>query len=951
MKPLYLLLPFFLLVLHHSGLAQRDGSIRGHLKDTASHMPVPDATVTVLDLKDSSLVSFSRSGPSGSFLIKSLARGAYRLLVTHVGYLALSRNFVITEELRDPDLGELPLADKSKMLEEVTVSQEAPPVTVRHDTIEFNAGSFKTRPDAVVEDLLKKLPGIQVDKNGNIKSNGEQVKKVLVDGKEFFGNDPKIATKNLPAEVVDKVQVFDKKSEQSQFTGFDDGNSQKTINLTIKKDRKHGIFGSLTAGGGFDARTGQEAQHAVSEGRYEGKFNLNQFSGERQFSALGMTNNTSKQGFAFQDVMGFGGGMKGGGNGSIQIGGAGVPISEFAGNSKSITTSRGGGLNFNDRWQDRTDISGNYFYNGTDDRSDQKSARQYLAPGNSFTQDQVNISDRHNENHRLNFISDTRIDSFNSLRLTSSFTRQFSNSHTVTTDSSRQLGTGALLNTGASDTYGDTRGYSWNSTALLRHRMAKKGRTLSLNLSFGLDNSTGVGNLHAINTFYKGGSLATADTLDQRYDQPNRTARYGATLVYTEPLSRNSLLEFSYEGQQNRTQTDKNTFDADKNGKFVLPNESLTNSFNNTYTYHREGVAFRHQRKMFNFTLGANWQQTLSDNTFHYPGGDSSRHLSFQNILPNANFQYEFNKFQGLRLFYNTNTSQPDISQLQPLPDNSDPLNIRVGNPGLKQEYDHSLRLNYTSFDPFRHTSFFAMLNYMGIHHRIVNDDRIDSVGVRTSRFVNIDGLYRLNGNLSWGLPLRSIRSTLNLNSSLGYDHSAGLVNGARNNGNTWSLGQGADLSFTYKELLDITAGGRLDYNDTRYSLQPGQNQNYWTETYSLDANIYLPKGFSLASDLNYIHRSGLPAGYNSSPLVWNAGFAKQFLKSKKATLRLQVFDLLQQNTGFARNTSQNYIEDVSYRVLNRYWLLSFTYRLSRFAGKSVPGGGEVKGMNIRVLR
>src|SRR5882724_2901467 len=327
---------------------------------------------------------------------------------------------MISETVRDLDIGELILTSESSLLAAVTVGKEVAPVSIRNDTIEFNAGSFKTRPDAVVEDLLKKLPGVQVDKNGNIKANGEQVKKVLVDGKEFFGNDPKVATKNLPADAIEKVQVFDKKSDQSQFTGFDDGNSQKTINLTIKKDRKHGVFGKATAGAGGDAGGGirdgvQGNGMAPQDSRYDGKLNLNQFNGNRQVSALAMVNNTNKQGFSFQDVLGFAGGLPGGGNNGQRPSdpfNSGVPITGLTDNNQAITRTRAGGLNFNNEWRDHTNVSGNYFYNGTDDRIDQKNTRRYLLPGNSFVQDQTSAAGKHNENHRLTFILDRRLDSF-----------------------------------------------------------------------------------------------------------------------------------------------------------------------------------------------------------------------------------------------------------------------------------------------------------------------------------------------------------------------------------------------------------------------------------------------------------------------------------------------------------------------------------------------------------
>jgi hypothetical protein len=954
---------FFLTASHLPAMAQRDGSIRGRLKDTAMAAFIGDATVTLLNKADSSLVNFCRSQSSGAFLLRGLDNGSYRILITHIGYHTESRNFMITGSVRDYDLGEIVLTSKSSLLAAVTVQNEAPPVSIRNDTIEFNAGSFRTKPDAVVEDLLKKLPGVQVDKYGNIKANGETVKKVLVDGKEFFGNDPKIASKNLPADAVDKVQVFDKKSDQAQYTGFDDGNSQKTINLTIKKDHKHGLFGKATAGAGSDAGNTQAAGdngagtgngvggnapgggQASRDTRYEGRFNLNQFSGSRQLSALGMINNTNKQGFSFQDVLGFGNGNLSG------MGGQGVPIEGLTDDNHAVTGTRAGGLNFNDEARDHSNISGNYFYNRADDRIGQRDARQYLVPGNSFAQDQDISAIRHSENHRLTLILDHPIDSFSSLKLTSAFVYQNSSSSSGALDSSRGQPSGNPLNDGFSNSGAYAKGYSWNANALLRHRFPKKGRTLSANLSLALNNNTGGGSLYSVNKYYQPGGPFTTDTLNQVYDQPGNGNGYGANLAYTEPLSKKALLEFTYNFYQSHSYSDKKGFDADGSGKFILPDVQLTNDFSNVYTYHREGMQLRNQQRKFNITAGFTLQQALSGNHFSYLSTDSTLHLSFRNILPNANIQYNFSKYQNLRLFYTTYTNQPGITQLQPVPDNSDPLNIRLGNPELKQEYYHAVRLNYMSFDPFRRTSFIAMLNYNGIHDRIVNDDRIDASGVRTSRPVNMDGLFRLNGHLNWEFPVRALRSRLSLSSNISWDHSASLVNGIRNNGNTQTLTQGADLSYVHKESFDLSGGISVEYNDTRYSLQPAMNQRYWTESYTADANWYLPKGFSLASDLDYIHRSGLPAGYNSSPFIWNAGLAKQLFRNRKATLRMQVFDILSQNTGFTRNTSQNYIEDISYKVLSRYWLLSFTYNISRFAGKSVNGAGAPGKADIRILK
>jgi len=558
MKSCYLFA--ILLLCKISVIAQHDALIHGLLMDTIARQPVQDATLTVMDAKDSSLISFSRTEQNGRFIIKGLGNGKFRLLITHVGYRNINRTFMLTETIREINFGVLAFSSKTDLLNEVTVTQEIAPVIIKQDTVEFNAGSFKTKPNAVVEDLLKKLPGIQVDKNGTIKANGEEVKKVLVDGKEFFGNDPKIASKNLPADAVEKVQVFDKKSDQSQFTGFDDGNSQKTINLTIKQDKKNGVFGKVIAGAGND-------------GRYEGRANINQFKGNRQLSLIGMANNTNKQGFAFQDVMNFTGGMSGhGGRGSDPLG-SGIPIQGLMDNSQAITTTLAGGLNFNDTWNAKTDFNGSYFYNRADDKIDQKTSNQYLLPGNAFTQNQHNITDRYNENHRLNFSADTKIDSVNSLKLSSTFIYQNSNNNSAT-DYNSLSDDGAGLNDGFSHSYTKANGYNWNSNALFRHRFRKKGRTFSTNIFFGLNNNKGTGSLFSINNYSQ---PANTDTLNQVNDQNNNGYNYGINMAYTEPLSKKTLLEFNYNLNQSNTKSAKHTFDADGNGKFNVPNEQLTN--------------------------------------------------------------------------------------------------------------------------------------------------------------------------------------------------------------------------------------------------------------------------------------------------------------------------------------------------------------------------------------
>ncbi len=919
--------------------AQREGSIKGIVQDTLSGQPLNNATITVFLAKDSSLVSFSRTNSSGAFTIRQLDNGNYRLLVTHVGYVNISRLFSISAGLQEINFGTLSINNKSNLLQEVTVTQEKPPVVIRNDTLEFNAGSFKTKPNAVVEDLLKKLPGVQVDKDGKIKSNGEEIKKVLVDGKEFFGNDPKMATKNLPADAIDKVQVFDRKSDQSRFTGFDDGNSEKTINLTIKPEKKNGVFGKATAGAG-------------DKGLYQGNFNVNSFSKERQLSAIGMLNNTNKQGFSFMDILNFTGGLPNMGRGGgvqLDMNSMGLPI-QGASNNQGITTTKAGGINYNNTWQKNLELMSSYFYNRLQTDKNETAFQQWLLPGNNYNTTRTNNSNNVTESHRVNISGDYKLDTANSLKLTSTVNWQQS-AYRVNSRYNAVAGAGNLLNDGYANSSVEGKGYSWNNSALFRHRFAKKGRTFSLTVSANLNNTSSNGALTSLNNYYQpNGSLQQSDTINQVNEQANKSGSYGAVLSYTEPLSKKSLLEFNYNFNALHSTADKATFDFDRfSGKHSALNNALSNNFVNDYIYHRPGINWRYQQKKFNFAIGAAAQQASLQSQFHLIAADSALKRSFFNFLPRATLQYSINQFKNIRTSYNTFTRQPSVTQLQPLADNTDPLNIKIGNADLKQEYYHRLQAEYISFDPYRHTSFFAGLSGGLTRNRIVNADQLSSQGQRITRPVNVNGVYNVSLNTSWGFPVKIFKSKLNLNTEISKNHTIGFINGAQNKSNVWMAAQEIVWNYSYKEILDLSAGTEIIYNDVKYSLQQQQNLQYWNQRYTAEVNVYLPAGFSIASDVDYTTRSGLTQGYNLSAVLWNAGIAKQVFKNRKGQIRLQVFDLLNQNIGVSRSSNQNYIEDLSYNVLKRFWQLSFTYNLSRFAGKSIAAPGS-KNSNIQIL-
>ena len=813
---------------------------------------------------------------------------------------------------------------------------EAPPVTLIGDTVQYNAGSFKTKPNAVVEDLLKKMPGIQVEKDGTVKAQGQTVNRVLVDGKEFFGNDPKIATKNLPADAVDKVQVYDKQSDMAQLTGFDDGQSEKTINLKLKKDKKKGVFGKVNAGGG-------------TEGRYQGRFNVNSFKGARQMSVIGIGNNTNAEGFSFMDILSFSGGMNqlgGGGGGGININ---IPSDDplassmGGGNSNSINTSWAGGANYNNIIGTKMEMQSNYFYNRYNPVTEQKLSRQYILPDSTYFYNQNSKTNNLSNSHRFNLTYDYLIDSLNSLKFTPTLSLQNSNNHRTSAYEtlSEQL---LRSNKGISDNFSASDGYNFNGTLLYRKKFKRRGRTFSISAGTTLNNSDGNGELRSANEFYnKQGNLVKTDSINQHSVSESEVRAYNTRAVYTEPLFKRSLVELSGSKNESRSLSDKITYDYNKNsGKHDMINPLLTNNYENVYGTTTAGIRLRTQRKKYNYSFGLTWQNADLEGTIKSGIKDSVITKSFYNILPNARFQYNFTRFKNLQLDYRAFTNQPSVSQLQPLPDISNPLNIKLGNPNLKQEFTHRINANYTGMNPFRNKSFFWFSSYSFTNNKIVNFDVVDSFGRKFTTPVNVDGVYNLSNDISVGWPLRFIKASLNFNTGFGYSKTIQFINADRNNIYNITLDPGVEISKSFKDKLDLTLRGGVTYNKAKYSLQSSLNNNYLTQDYSIDAGWQLPENFYLSTDFTYTISTKRSEGYNAKVALWNAAFSKLFLKYNRGEMKISVHDLLNENQSIVRNTNSNYIEDQNNRVLKRFFLLSFTYSLNKMSANGGGGKGNI---------
>lgn len=925
-----LLLPFLI-------NAQKNSTIKGVVFDTLSKKGLSYATVSLVNAKDSTLINFTRADSNGVFILKQVKKGNFLLSTSYVGFASLWQSISVTDE-QDLNLGKVILTDLAHS-SEVTVNAKRPPVVINGDTLEFNAENFKTPPNAVAEDLLKRMPGITVDGDGTIRVNGQKVNRVFVNGKDFFNGDPKMATKNLDADAIDKVQVFDKKSDRSEFTGVDDGNSEKAINLKLKKDRDNAVFGRVGAGVGNNER-------------YEAQSNINKFKGDKQISFIGMGNNLNKQGFSLSDVMNFTGemrnGMRNGGGINIRTNmddaGGGLPVTGLGQNQQGIAATLAGGLNYNNVFnKKKTEINGSFTVSDVDLNTIRTSEKQYLFPGNNFNTEASAVSRKKVQQQRLNLSINHKIDSFTSLKITPAITFQKqqynSNRQTVSTTSAK-----LLMNDGFNNSTTNSEGFVFSNDFILRKKFRKKGRTFSLSGNINLNNSDQDGTLNTKNTFYTNGISPKDSIFNQINTTDATTNSFGGNITYTEPITKRSLIELSafYNttiGKNNRSTLDFNN----TTGKYDKFNNSLSNNFKNNYNYEGGSINYRANVKKLSLSTGASLQvasltsSNLSNNTVIKQ--------SFTDVLPNASLGYKFTNSKNLNLNYTTSTQQPSTSQLQPITNISDPLNIVGGNPNLRRSYSHNLTLNYFSANFAKKNNLFAFASYMVTQNAIVYADDFSANGVRSSKPINANGTTYFFSNINYGFPLKFLNIRAELSMGANVTKNIAFVNGAENIINNTSLSPTLRLSYFKDKVIDIQTSANLRINRATYTLQPQLNNNFLTQVYQTEVTNYLPWGLILNNNLNYSINTGRGDGFNTDIPFWNTSIAKGFMKNKRLEAKFSVFDVLNRNIGINRNVNQNYIEDLSYNVLQRYFLLTFTFRLHK-AGGSSTGGVTIRTIN-----
>ncbi|QRR03940.1 outer membrane beta-barrel protein [Dyadobacter sandarakinus] len=930
MKRLTLLILLMLAAALPAAFSQTPSArLQGTVLDSLNRLPVVGAYISVTRNVPDAKPEYVTTDADGRFVFTGLAKDAsYLVKISYLSYRDKSTTVTITQDVQD--LGTFRLSEAIANLKEVKVVGQVTPMEQKGDTTQFNAAAFKTNPDATTEDLIQKMPGITVT-NGTVTAHGETVNKVLVDGKPFFGDDAALTLKSLPAEVVEKIEVFDKLSDQAQFTGFDDGNAQKTINIVTKADRRTGQFGKVYAGYGLD-------------NRYQAGGNVSYFKGDQRISVIGLSNNINMQNFSSQDLLGVSG-STGGGRGSA---GGGASNNFLIGNQSGITGTNSFGLNYANKFGKKVDVSGSYFFNRTGNTNIQRTAQEYFLSGNTSNQfyDEDSRTSSTNLNHRLNFRVEYNINPKNSLIFTPRLSFQ-DNKSGSTREGFTALANGNLLNSSDNTQTNKNKGYNFGNDILFRHSFDKKGRTLSVNLNTQVNDRNGTRNLYSRNLYYDplilSDTAVRGDTIDQRTYNSSNGVTLGGNVIYTEPISKTGQLQFNYGLTLSNSNSDKGTYNMSfDDNAYTSLDTLLSNTFDNRYVTQRAGVGYRYRKNSWSANLGMDFQNTGLYSQQLFPG-DAKVDQTFTNFLPNLMLSYRSKTGSQFRAFFRSATNQPSITQLQNVVDNSNPLALTAGNPDLKQEYRNTLNVRYSLAGASRPYSFNAMVFVTQTNHAIVNSTYIAQEpttlpggivleqGAKLTAPVNVDGSWNARTFVAYGKPVAPLKLNLNVTTGFNYVRSPGLINNVPNFSNTYAISQGLVLSSNVSDKLDFTLSYSGNYNVVRNTIQPNFNNNYYTQGIAGRVNWIFGKGFVLQSDISNQSYRGLGAGYNQNFTLWNASIGKKFLKNNAGELKLTVFDILKQNNSISRNVTETYVQDVTNRVLTQYAMLTFTYTLRNF--------------------
>ena len=890
--------------------------INGVLVDSQDTTELIEATVRLLMAnKDSTLVKGTTTDMNGVFNIKGVKAGKYLLRFSYLGYNDLIKHVTVGEDGRDVNIGVVELDPNTIMLKEAVVVGVKSPIVVKEDTIEFNADTYKTQANAVVEDLLKRLPGVEVGTDGKITANGKEVKKILIDGKEFFSDDPTVASKNIPADMINKLQIVDRKSDLARLTGVDDGDDETVINLTVKKGMNNGWFGTVNAGYGTDKR-------------YAGNVMINHFRDGNQFTILGGGNNVNN--------LGFGDGAQG--------------RFQRWGGDRGVTSSQYAGINFNvgSKDDEHFRVGGDIMYSHSDRDTRTSTARQYLLQDSTSYEDSYTAARDKSHNLRGDFRLKWEVDSNNTIEFRPNFSFNFNKSERGDT-SSLFAGDAArtAVNRSLSNFFNDGKSYEWGARLIYNHKVASHpGRSQSLMLNYRYSNVREDADTYTDNTYY------LLDDQDQLIDQTanNRRKTHNITgrISWTEPLGdvRNArFLELSYRGNYRYTTSDKMVYDNERDG--IWPggtiydsewNEGLSNSFRNTFYNQEFSVGFRQVRKAYNLNVGLSVNSAMSKSKDLINSARDIKERWAWSVAPYARFRYKFTETRNLNFFYRMRANQPSITQLQPVADESNPKNIIIGNPELKPTFNHNINLRFGDFAQGAQRSIMAMMNVDFAQNSIVSDVTTDELtGGRITSYTNVGGVWSAMAMNMLSFPFGANKVwyfTSHMFTRYGVTKS--VTNSIENRSNTWFINYSPGLAFR-NSVFDIELRPRYSFQNTTTSVLKSNARNIHTWGGNFNGTYSAPFGLVVSTDLRYSTTSGYSDGYNSDQWIWNGSIAYQFLKEKQAALTISVYDILGQRKNINRNVTGDYIEDVYYNSLGRYGMLTFTYRFNTFKKGEQP--------------
>jgi hypothetical protein len=892
-------------------------SITGQIIDSTRRVPMERVTIILLHADNPGIRYSTATNEYGFFQLNNIPCASYNLKVSYIGFRDVLKIIIVQSD--HENAGTIALMQQPIPMNSVDVVAQLPPVEQHQDTVQFNAGAFKTNPDATIEDLVKKLPGITIE-NKTIKAQGEEIKQVFVDGKIFFGDDPMIALRNLPADMVDNIQVYNKLSDQAELTKFDDGQSAKAMNVVTKEDRRHGYFGKIYGGYGNE--------------KYLAGTMLNVFNGDERYTLIVSSNDINQQDFAAQDMLG-----------AMKRGGGGGPGGPPGGGSASIGQQSGEntvhtlGLNYGNQLSKNLYATGNYFYNILKNSNETTVNRQY-GIGTNVNQlyNETSNTNNDNYNHRFQMRMEYNIDSLNAIIVDPRLSTQTNDALNVSS-SYMNLSDGSSINRTQTISSTNSKGYDLETSMLYRHLFNLQGRTFVANVRLNANCTQSDGFTQSITTYYNN-AIAQNDSVNQKTISRSPGHTLGSGITYTEPLGDHHLLQLNYNISLMKNESDKKVYSYDQvDQSYGLLKDSLSNVLSSEYVTQQVGLGYRAKTKAMNFIADIAFQRASLHGDYTFPT-IFSLSRDYSNILPMMILMYKPSSSNILHLMYRTSTASPSISQLQSVMDNSKSTMLTTGNPTLSQSYSHEMMLHYSFSNLINSSSVFIMLNVRTTNRYIAsstylfsNDTTLSygttlNKGTQLTKPVNVDGYRNVNTMFSYGIPLDWIRCNFNINTGLSYTRTPAVSNDIVDYSQMYSLNQGVVLASNISEDIDFTLMYNYSLSYSKNNEESSLNAHYYQHNVNFRTNINVWNGFFMRSDLTHQLYDAEGTSNDQHYILWNFGIARKLLKNQSLEIALNAYDVLHQNKSLSHIVTSTYIEDSQSKMLTNYVMLTVTYTI-----------------------